>query len=308
MERKMKTPEPISNVQTEKRKFRLYEHPWLSLLIVIVAQTLTLILVGIVAYISVRSLSTTPTAQFITDASSRILTIFIIAPFILRLPKGKRTFRQYLDDIGLSRIQPFFRLLLLAFSCYVISALSQVAASLTYRLFEGLPITWNFVRWQIFDLSSDLPPNSPSLLFSFPSIFEEMLFRGIVLTVFLRKYSERQSILFSSVGFGLWHLLSLLFGGDPMWTVGQVICASIIGLFYGYVFVRTRSLLPPMIVHYLINVFISSLSGYMQSRASIEIQSLYGIILSIGIVPTTLMILWVRFFLSRWMPGDVNRG
>jgi len=60
--------------------------------------------------------------------SYHILTVFILAPFVLRLPKGKRTFRQYLDDIGLSRMQPFIRLVLFALSCYVILALSQAAA------------------------------------------------------------------------------------------------------------------------------------------------------------------------------------
>jgi membrane protease YdiL (CAAX protease family) len=297
-----------NNTQKQKRDFRLYEHPWLSLLVAIAAYAFSEILVGIVAYILVRSLSTTPTEQFIRSTSSRILTVFIIAPFILRLPKGKRAFRQYLDDIGLSRVQPFFRLLLLAFSCYAILALSQVAASFTYRLFEGLPITWSFFRWQIFDLSGDLPPNSLSLLISFPSIFEEMLFRGIVLTVFLRKYSERQSVVFSSVGFGLWHLLGLLVGGEPVWFMGMVVWAFVLGLFYGYVFVRTRSLLPPMIVHYLGNLFISSLVGYIQTRASIETQVLYGIVISQGIIPTALMILWARFFSSKWLPGGGDRS
>ncbi len=126
------------------------------------------------------------------------------------------------------------------------------------------------------------------------------------MTVFLSKYSERKSIIFSSLGFGLIHVLNLLNGADLVWVMGQIIWAFTIGLFYGYVFVRTHSLLPPMIVHYLGNVFISSLTGYMQSRASIEIQTLYGVIFSLGVVPVTFMILWTRFFSSRWLPGGGN--
>jgi membrane protease YdiL (CAAX protease family) len=248
-----------------------------------------------------------PAVQFAQGISYHILTIFILVPFVLRLPKGKKTFRQYLDDIGLSRMQPFFRLVLLALSCYAILALSQATASFVYRLFEGQAINGGFVR-AVFDLSGDLPPGSPSLLISIPSIFEEVVFRGIVLTVFLSRYSERKSILFSSIGFGLMHLLNLMMGRDLVWVIGQVIWAFTIGLFYGYVFVRTRSLLPSMIVHYLSNVFIGSLAGYMQSRASIEIQALYGVIFSFGVVPVTLMILWARFFISRWLPGDDDAG
>jgi hypothetical protein len=97
-------------------------------------------------------------------------------------------------------------------------------------------------------------------------------------------------------------------GADLVWVMGQFVWAFILGLFYGYLFVRTRSLLPPMLVHYLGNVFISSLTGYMQARASIEMQALYGVIFSLGIVPTTLMILWTRFFSSRWLPGKEMDG
>ena len=290
----------------EKGRFRLSEHPWLALLAIIVTITVSNILSIIVLFVLLGLSSDSPTGQFALGISYQVLTVFVIAPFVLRLPKGKRPFRQYLDDIGLSRMQPFVRLVLLGLSCYIILALSQVAASSLYRISEGLPIDGNFIR-QAFDFSRNLPPTSPSSLISFPSIFEEAVFRGIVLTVFLGKYPERKSIIFSSLGFGLVHLLGLA-TGEPVWILGQVVWASIIGLFYGYVFVRTRSLLPSMIVHYLGNFLISTLVGYLQTRASIETQVLYGIAFSLGVVPTTLMVLWTRFYVSRWLPTGDDRG
>ena len=296
-----------NSIKPEKRKSQLYEHPWLSLLAVMVTSVFSIGLSGTVIFGWIGLPDNSPTVQFVQAMSYHILMGFILAPFVLRLPNGERTFRQYLDDIGFTRIQPFIRLLLLALSCYVILALSQASASFVYRLFEGLPMDRNFVR-QVFNLSGDLPPGSASLLVSFPSIFEEVAFRGIVLTVFLSKFSENKSILFSSFGFGLMHLLNLTNGADFVWVMGQTIWAFILGLFYGYVFVKTRSLLPSMIVHYLGNVFIGSLTGYMQSRASIEMQALYGVILSLCIVPTTLMILWTRFFTSKWILYDQTLG
>jgi membrane protease YdiL (CAAX protease family) len=296
-----------NKIQGVKEKFQLYQHPWLSLLAVMVTFVFSMVLAGIV-FIGLIGLSdNSPAAQFTQMMTHHILTVFILVPFVLHLPKGKKTFRQYLDDIGLSRVHPFIRLVLLGLSCYAILALSQVAASFVYRLSEGLPINGVFIR-QVFDPSRDLPPGSPSLLISFPSIFEEIVFRGIILTVFLSRYSERKSIIFSSAAFGLWHALNLVNGADLVWTMGQVVWAFIMGLFYGYVFVRTRSLLPPMIVHYLSNVFISTLVGYLQVRASIEVQALYGVILSLGVVPVTLMILWTRYFTSRWLPGSDKGG
>ena len=295
----------ITNAQTEKRKFRLYDHPWLSLLAMILTSIFSILLSGIVIFGILKQPDGSPTVQFVQAMSFHILSGFILAPFVLRLPKGKRTYKQFLDDIGFTRAQPFFRLVLLAVSCYLILALSQAAASFIYRFLEGLPINGDFVR-RVFDLSGDLNPDFPSLLISFPSIFEEVGSRGIVLTVFLSRYSVRKSIIFSSLGFGLLHLLNLLNGAEVVWVMGQIVWAFIIGLFYGYVFVKTKSLLPSMIVHYLGNVFIGSLTGYMQSRASVDVQVLYGVTLSLGIIPTTLMILWTKFFTSKWLTADSN--
>ena len=294
------------NVQTQKRKFRLYEHPWLSLLVFIVTGVFSMGLTGTVIFGWIGLSGSSLTGSLALEFSFKILSSFILVPFVLRLPKGKRTYRQFLDDIGFTRVQPFVRLVALGLSCYFILALSQAVASLVYRFSEGLPVTWSFIR-QVLDLSGDLPP-SPSLLFSIAGALEEVGSRGILLTVFLNRYSERKSIIFSSLVFGLMHLLNLTNGADVVWVMGQVTWAFIIGLFYGYVFVRTRSLLPPMIVHYLGNAFISSLVGYIQIRAPVNIQVVYGVFLSLGIVPTVLMIWWTRFFTSKWLPGIIDLG
>ena len=193
--------------------------------------------------------------------------------------------------------------MLLALSCYAILALSQAAASIVYRLSEGLPVTVRFL-WQVFDLSGDLPPKSAGLLISLPSIFEEVVFRGVALTVFRQKYPAWQAIVFSSLGFGLIHLLNLAVGREPVWVIGQVIWAFAIGLFYGTVFVKSSSLWPSMMVHFLGNAFIGSLTRYLQARASIEVQALYGVIFSLGFVPAALMILWTRFYTSKWLAKD----
>jgi len=295
-----------NTVQMRKKKFQLHEHPWLSLLIYTATGLFSIGFTGSVIFSWIGLSGNSLTGSLAHECSFKILSSFILAPLVLRLPKGKRTYRQFLDDIGFTRVKPFFRLVLLALSCYLILALLQIATSLAYRLSEGQPVTWNFIR-QVLDLSGDLPP-SPSLLFSIAGALEEVGSRGIVLTVFLNKYSERKSIFISSLVFGLMQLLNLTNGANVVWVMGQVTWAFIIGLFYGYVFVRTRSLLPSMIVHYLGNVFIGSLTGYMQSRAAIGIQVLYGVTLSMGVIPVILMILWTKFFTSRWLTDHATQA
>ena len=164
---------------------------------------------------------------------------------------------------------------------------------------HGLPVNMSFIRYT-FVLSNELPPHSMSWLYSLPSILEEVAFRGVILAMFLRFYNHSRAILFSAFGFGAVHLLNLLSGGDPVWVAGQAIWAGILGLFYGYVTLKTGSLLPAMIVHYLGNLFVSALNGYIQTNASIPEQALYGVIFTLGAIPTILMSLWVRGYTS-WM-------
>ena len=170
---------------------------------------------------------------------------------------------------------------------------------LVYRLTQSLPVDWTFIR-SSFVLANELPPQSASWLFSVISIFEEITWRGVVLAMFLRFYNQPKAIIFSAIGFGLIHVLTLLDGRPLAWTAGQVVWAAILGLFYGYVTIKSDSLLPAMIVHYLGNLFIAAINAYIQNNASVPVQAVYGVVFTLGIIPTILMILWTRLFTTRW--------
>ena len=82
--------------------------------------------------------------------------------------------------------------------------------------------------------------------------------------------------------------------------MGQVAWATTLGLFYGFVVVRSDSLLPAMVVHYLGNLFVGSFNAYLQANASVPTQVLYGISFTFGVLPTVLMSLWVILFMALW--------
>ena len=147
-----------------------------------------------------------------------------------------------------------------------------------------------------------------SLLVSLPSVFEEVAFRGVILTLFLSKTTKWQSIVISAAAFSLMHLLNLLSGRELTWVVGQLGWSFLIGLFYGYLFVRSQSLMPAMIVHYLGNAFVGSLTGSIANLAPVETQVVYGVLFTFGLLPSLLMILWVKFFADRWLPLDASSG
>lgn len=279
--------------------FRFVDHPWISFSALLAFIIFSMVLSGIIIFGFLKLPQDAPFSQFAQSLLGHVLMLFVFVPFVLRLPKGKTTYRGYLDDIRLTKIQPFFRLLFIAISCYIILMFCQVLGSLVFRLSEGKAITAEFIRSAV-DITNDLPPKSWGLLTSLPSIFEEAAFRGVLLTFFLVRYSKRKSIVFSSLGFGIIHFFNILSGRDPVWVSGQVIWAFILGLFYGYLFIKTGSLLPVMICHYLGNLFVGSLNGYIQETASVVIQVLFGVTFTLGLIPVILMILWIRFFSAKW--------
>lgn len=67
-----------------------------------------------------------------------------------------------------------------------------------------------------------------------------------------------------------------------------------LGLFYGYLVLRTNSLLPAMSVHSRGNALVGSIYGYRNRAASIEIQALYGLVFTFGFLPSILMTGWVH--------------
>ena len=79
-------------------------------------------------------------------------------------------------------------------------------------------------------------------------IFEELIYRGIILDGLLKRYSPFTAILVSSILFGLIHL-------NP-W---QFIAGFIVGLFAGWIYYRTRNLTLTIILHATINLI-----GYFQ--------------------------------------------
>ena len=151
-----------------------------------------------------------------------------------------------------------------------------------------------------FDFANLLPSDSWSWLNPLPSIFEEVMFRGVVLSLFLSRYSKPQAVLFTALGFGAMHLLNLTSGRETVWVLGQFVWSAIFGLFYGVLVLKANSLWPAMLIHYLGNLFIEPITGYLQHSASVVTQAIYGVLFFFGVVPTTLMILWIVLFSKIW--------
>ena len=283
---------------------RLLRHPWRAFLLMLALHGAGFALVGVVLYRVFRlpqdlsNLEALPTALHFAAGG---LLGYVLMPYVLRLPCGSRSFRRYLDDIRLTRAEPFLPLLLLTVSCVLILIACQGTGSLVFRLSEGKPVTLSFVG-QVFNLPAALPPQSMLLFAQMFSSLEEVLFRGVLLTMLLRVYSPRKAIVWSAAAFGLMHLPGVFVGMPVVTVLAQVLWAFLFGLFYGYIFLVSGSLLPSMVIHWLSNVFQEPLTAYW-ATASIPVRALYGVVFGYGLA-AVLMILWVRFFSERWLPRE----
>ncbi|MCL2343950.1 MAG: CPBP family intramembrane metalloprotease [Firmicutes bacterium] len=91
------------------------------------------------------------------------------------------------------------------------------------------------------------------------ALFEELLFRGLVLKLLLRKMGRAKkgiicACVISSVFFGLSHISNIFAGAPVLSTVSQIICAMGVGLFCAAIFVRTGKLWIPILFHGLLDL------------------------------------------------------
>ena len=281
---------------TEKLKFHLHEHPWLAMIVEIVVGILCLLIVAGIANIAGLP-GNGPYRSLLTPGLVHVLTMFILVPFVLRLPNGKRSFREYLADIRLTNLKPFFPLLILGLTCSLLALLALSTQSLVFRISRNLPVTASFLRWML-----PIRSNLQSCIQTLPGIFEEVLWRGVMLVMFMRVYSEKKSILITGLGFSLLHLLNLVDGVPLEFVLRQVIFTAGMGIFYGILVIRSNSLLPAMVFHYLVNLFVGSFTFYIQNYPPESTQILY---LLVTIPITTLLLIgWVKFYSQKWFSKE----
>lgn len=110
-------------------------------------------------------------------------------------------------------------------------------------------------------------------------ICEEIFYRGIILSGLLKRYPEKKSIFLSALIFAIIHM-------NP-W---QFPTALIMGLFFGWVFTRTRSIILCIVAHIFYNM-IPFIKGYI----GLEAYS-YNNIIRIGIVIIGLILMIISVY------------
>jgi membrane protease YdiL (CAAX protease family) len=265
------------------RNYRLHERPALAV-------TLLLIL-----YI-VTAVASDSFAQAVFPGAPRLATLgklawfavltFVVIPKALGLPSGDRAIGPFLTDTGLRTIRPFGRLLLLTLTCYAIFVVSQLAGAQVYHATRESTFVLDLSRHGLFASQSVIA-----------GIFEEIVMRGVIVTLLLRNTTKRKAILVSAAVFAGIHLLNMLNPrADHVWVLGQATWAFALGVMYAQLFIAFRSLYPPICVHYLINALVNV---WFRGPDATSAESVgYGIVF-FGVVPAVLAYLWTRFLARR---------
>jgi len=113
----------------------------------------------------------------------------------------------------------------------------QIVGSEIYNLVRSLAPMPQFLREPLEAIVSGGLLGSLALLLVAP-VTEELFFRGLVLNGFIKNYSVRKAVVASALLFALMHL-------NPY----QFLPTFVLGLLLAWLFVRTRSLVPCLILH-----------------------------------------------------------
>jgi len=122
-------------------------------------------------------------------------------------------------------------------------------------------------------------------------ILEEILFRGVILQGLLKNYSPAKAIIWSAVIFGVAHM--------NMWQTTGAILA---GLLLGWVYWKSNSIIPGMVIHFVNNLvgyiaMINTADANESLSDSIGDNLIYGVVL---LVALGFFILTWRWLNKRW--------
>lgn len=201
-----------------------------------------------------------------------------LMPFVIGLPNGRKSFKEYAQDIRLLPLTPIGRNILLGLLMATLTLSSIFLASLLTRHFV---FDWSLVpalRW-VKGLTR--------------GIWEEVFFRGIILVLFMRVFPIRKAVFFSTFLFAVVHLNPLAMNLDML---VDVVSIFFMGLLFTYLVLKTGSLLPAIVFHYVHDIFVllmQNTPGADETLASALLYSFLWIALLIGAALT-------KYIVERW--------
>ena len=239
-----------------------------------------------------------------------MVALWLVIVPVLKLPDDKKSFKEYLNSINLNKFKPVIKTIGLGILIGgTILCFAVFTGWLEAKSRGGLQIFYGRLL-----LEKALPLNIYYALA--PGIWEEVAFRGVIFALLLKKYSQKKTIIINGVMFGLFHLINLvslffMFGYETeiilrlvYSTLFQVIYTTAIGILLAYLYSKTKSLISVIIIHYLIDAFITFLTFVIYfpeaTMTDTIIRLLMMTTLGVGIVPCAVGCLIIYLVYRKW--------
>ena len=227
-----------------------------------------------------------------------IVTLFFLIPFfkLQKVETRNPTFLRTLKVVGVA--------------CFALTVAMGLALVLWF-VFTSLGISIEHSYGDII-LGPEHLSNPWNLVLFFATatlgaaIFEELIFRRMLIpSLELRGMAPAAAVIASSLGFALIHVPNDLINGSPGYVVTHFITTFTIGLMLGFVYVFTRNVIYPMIIHGFINA-VAFTELILISINDFNLLLIYAailmVLLLIGIIVGVLALIW--FFRDpppRWV-------
>ncbi|MHA1376013.1 MAG: lysostaphin resistance A-like protein [Promethearchaeota archaeon] len=210
---------------------------------------------------------------------------FYFVPFVLYLPDGKQNISSFLKSLKLTKSSFSLKIIFLG----LVTGILVLVGFFCTDIILGELFTFTLDFNQIIEF-----PNLINLgYFNFinhiaPALWEEIIFRGIMITILLKIYPVRTAIIIDGLFFGIFHIANLGPEANLFIILGQVIYTSCFGITLAYLYVKTSNLIPCIIAHYVNNILSVLISIKEVNILVLFVQacllSLIVMILSLGII------------------------
>lgn len=201
-----------------------------------------------------------------------------LMPSILGLPNGRKSLRDYCQDIRLLPMRPLGRHILLGLLMAALTLSSIFLAALLTGHFVFDRSTVPALRW-VKGLTR--------------GIWEEVFFRGIILVLFMRVFPKRRAVFSATFLFAVVHLNPLALSPE---MIVDVVSIFFMGLLFTYMILKTGSLLPAIVFHYIHDIFVLLVQNMPGADEVLASVLLYGFLwgaLAVGALLT-------KYIVERW--------
>ena len=251
---------------------RLANHPRIGIV-------LTILIYALLGFLEMLRLTSIPLGRFIPPLLYFLALGFValyLMPYVLGIPNGRKSLRDYCHDIRLPPVTPLARNILLGL---LLAALTLSGILLASLLTQHFVLDWSTVpvlRW-IKGLTR--------------GIWEEIFFRGILLVLFMRVFPRRMGVFISVLAFAVLHISDL-----SLEAIIDVVSIFFMGMLFTYLALKTGSLLPGIIFHYVHDIFsdlVQNTPGADNTLASVLLYAFFWIALIVGAIAT-------KYIVERW--------